>query len=183
MAINKIDQLPHKEKLMEKMQTFSQAYSFDAIIPISVLQQDGIDELLQQIDAYAQPGPHFFPDDMLTDQPERVIVGEIIREKMLQLLREEIPHGTGVMIEQMRQREQGKEILDIQAVILCEKASHKGIIIGKGGAMLKAIASAARVDIEEFLSVRVNLQCWVKVKEDWRNKEMIIRSLGFTQEQ
>ena len=126
----------------------------------------------------AQEGPHFFPNDTLTDQPEKVIVAEIIREKVLRNMRDEIPHGTAVVIERMRERN-GKDIMDIDATILCEKSSHKGMIIGKQGAMLKKIASQSREEIEGFLETRVNLQCWVKIREDWRNSEFSIRDLGF----
>ena len=148
------------------------------MIPVSAQTGEGVDELLTQVKGYLCEGPHFFPDDTLTDQPERVIVSEIVREKLLRNLRDEIPHGTAVSVEQMRERENA-DMMDIDVTIFCEKDSHKGMIIGKGGKMLKKIASESRADIERFLGIRVNLQCWVKVKDDWRNKEGIIRSFGY----
>ena len=152
-------------------------YDFEAVIPISVTEKSGLDTVMEELSAHTPEGPHYFPDDTLTDQPERVIAGEVIREKILRNMRDEIPHGTAVSIEKMREREEGG-ILDIEANIYCEKDSHKGMIIGKGGSMLKKIASEARADLEEFLDVKINLKCWVKVRDDWRNNENIIRSLG-----
>lgn len=180
LLVNKVDLLDKKETMLEKLSAFSQLYAFDEVIPISVLQQDGTDLLLAKLQDYAQPGPHFFPDDTLTDQPERVIVAEILREKLLLHLYDEVPHGTAVEIESMKERA-GGGLFDIQAVIVCEKASHKGMIIGKGGSMLKKVASDARADIERFLGCRVNLQCWVKIKEDWRNRERELRNYGFVE--
>lgn len=183
LAVNKIDTLDRKEQMMEKIQKFSEVFSFDHIVPISALERDGVNLLLDTVTVYAAEGPHFFDDDAFTDQPERVIVAEVIREKLLGNLREEIPHGVAVEIEQMRERGSGeKEIIDLSAVIYCEKTSHKGMIIGKHGAMLKKVASEARSDIEHFLGVQVNLQCWVKVKEDWRNREGMLREIGFRQQ-
>lgn len=178
LAINKIDTVPKKDLMMEKISAFSEAFPFDAVVPISATMGDGTDDLLEEIQKFAKEGPHYFPDDAMTDQPERVIMAEIIREKLLNNLNEEIPHGTAVTIEQMVERED-KELIDIQAVIYCEKDSHKGIIIGKQGAMLKKVASQARKEIESFLDIKINLQCWVKVKEDWRNRPGVIRNLGF----
>ncbi len=178
LAINKIDTIAKKDTMMEKIDTFSKRFPFSAVVPISALTGDGVEELLDELSFHAKEGPHYFPDDAMTDQPEQVIVSEIIREKLLNNLNEEIPHGTAVSIEQMRERE-GKNLLDIHAVIYCEKDSHKGIVIGKQGAMLKKVASQARLEIESFLDVKVNLQCWVKVKEDWRNRPGVIRDLGF----
>ena len=175
---NKIDLLEEKEQLLPKIAEFSSLLEFDQVVPISVQQGDGVQTLLSLLDQYAVEGPHFFPDDTLTDQPERVIVAETIREKILQHMREEIPHGVAVSVETMKMRED-QNLWDIHATILCEKASHKGMIIGKGGAMLKTIASEARADLESFLNARINLQCWVKVREDWRNQERVIRDLGF----
>ncbi len=180
-VLNKIDALEEKELLIPKMAALSEAYDFDQIVPVSALTGEGCDLLLDLLMAYGEPGPHFFPDDALTDQPERAICAEILREKILLNMQEEIPHGTAVTIEEMKER-QGPEdstIVDIQAVIYCERQSHKGMVIGKGGQMLKKIASAARADMEAFLSVKVNLQCWVKVKEDWRNEERMLRNFGF----
>ena len=178
LVINKIDTLQNKEDMVKKMVTISGMYDFEEIVPISVYQKDGTELLLKLIQDQAQEGPHFFPNDTLTDQPEKVIVAEIIREKVLRNMRDEIPHGTAVVIERMRERP-GKDIMDIDATILCEKSSHKGMIIGKQGSMLKKIASQSRQEIESFLETRVNLQCWVKIREDWRNSEFSIRDLGF----
>lgn len=178
LVINKIDILQNKEDMVKKMVALSEKYPFEQVVPISVREKDGTDLLLKLIQDQAQEGPHFFPSDTLTDQPEKVIAAEIIREKVLRNMRDEIPHGTAVVIERMRERA-GKDILDIDATILCEKASHKGMIIGKQGSMLKKIASQSRAEIEAFLDTRVNLQCWIKVREDWRNSEFSIRDLGF----
>ncbi|MDY4048202.1 GTPase Era [Negativibacillus massiliensis] len=178
LVINKIDTLQNKEDMVKKMVTISGMYDFEEVVPISVYQKDGTELLLKLIQDQAQEGPHFFPTDTLTDQPEKVIVAEIIREKVLRNMRDEIPHGTAVVIERMRERP-GKDIMDIDATILCEKSSHKGMIIGKQGSMLKKIASQSRQEIESFLETRVNLQCWVKIREDWRNSEFSIRDLGF----
>lgn len=178
LVINKIDTLTNKEDMVKKMVAISEMYPFEQVVPISVREKDGTDLLLSLIQEQAQEGPHFFPNDALTDQPEKVIAAEIIREKVLQNMCDEIPHGTAVVIERMRERPD-KEIMDIDATILCEKSSHKGMIIGKQGSMLKKIASQSREELENFLEVRVNLQCWVKVREDWRNSEFSIRDLGF----
>ena len=178
LVINKIDTLQNKADMVKKMVTISGMYDFEEVVPISVYQKDGTELLLKLIQDQAQEGPHFFPNDTLTDQPEKVIVAEIIREKVLRNMRDEIPHGTAVVIERMRERP-GKDIMDIDATILCEKSSHKGMIIGKQGSMLKKIASQSRQEIESFLETRVNLQCWVKIREDWRNSEFSIRDLGF----
>ena len=178
LVINKIDTLQNKEDMVKKMVTISGMYDFEEVVPTSVYQKDGTELLLKLIQDQAQEGPHFFPNDTLTDQPEKVIVAEIIREKVLRNMRDEIPHGTAVVIERMRERP-GKDIMDIDATILCEKSSHKGMIIGKQGSMLKKIASQSRQEIESFLETRVNLQCWVKIREDWRNSEFSIRDLGF----
>lgn len=180
LALNKIDTLDRKELMMEKIGKFSALFSFAEIIPISALQSDGVDILLEKVLHYAVEGPHFFDDDTFTDQPERVIVAEMIREKLLTNMRDEIPHGVAVEIEKMKDREKdGVDLIDLSAVIYCERSSHKGMIIGKNGAMLKKVASQARLDIENFLGCKVNLQCWVKVKEDWRNREGMMRQFGF----
>ncbi len=176
LVINKID-LVEKEDVLKRIDELKDLYDFNAIVPISVTENDGFEDLKNILFESTPDGPHYFPDDTLTDQPERVIVGEVIREKILLNMRDEIPHGTAVMIEKMRERE-SKDIIDIEAYIYCEKDSHKGMIIGKGGSMLKKIASEARNDLEEFLEAKINLKCWVKVKDDWRNNESIIRSLG-----
>lgn len=177
LAINKIDMLKDKTELMKKLAELSALYDFKAIVPVSAQSGDGLDALLDELKALSVESIHFFPDDTLTDQPERVLVAEIIREKMLRLLDKEIPHGTAVAIERMRERDDGS-IMDVEATIYCERESHKGIIIGKGGQMLKTISTYARQDIENFFDIKVNLQCWVKVKEDWRNREGIIHNFG-----
>ena len=177
LAINKIDMLKDKTELMKKLAELSALYDFKAIVPVSAQSGDGLDALLDELKALSVESIHFFPDDTLTDQPERVLVAEIIREKMLRLLDKEIPHGTAVAIERMRERDDGS-IMDVEAMIYCERESHKGIIIGKGGQMLKKISTYARQDIESFFDIKVNLQCWVKVKEDWRNREGIIHNFG-----
>lgn len=177
LAINKIDMLKDKTELMKKLAELSALYDFKAIVPVSAQSGDGLDALLDELKALSVESIHFFPDDTLTDQPERVLVAEIIREKMLRLLDKEIPHGTAVAIERMRERDDGS-IMDVEATIYCERESHKGIIIGKGGQMLKKISTYARQDIESFFDINVNLQCWVKVKEDWRNREGIIHNFG-----
>lgn len=177
LVINKIDLLDNKDSLIKRIEYLMELHSFDAVVPISALKADGIDGLFSELSSRAISSAHFFPEDTLTDQPERVIVAEIIREKILQNLYQEIPHGTAVVIEKMRERDE-KDIIDIDAMIYCEKASHKGMIIGKGGAVLKRIASSAREDIEAFLDVKVNLQCWIKVRDDWRNKESMIKNFG-----
>lgn len=175
-VINKIDLLRNKDDMMPKMAALGEAHDFKAIIPVSAMTGDGVEErLLALFIESAQQGPHFFPDDTLTDQPERVICAEIIREKVLMNMFEEIPHGIAVVIEEMKERPQ-KEIIDMQATIYCERSSHKGMVIGKNGTMLKAIASQARVDMEAFLDIKINLQCWVKVREDWRNEERMIKN-------
>lgn len=177
LAINKIDTVKDKTQLMARIAEMTKYYSFEAVVPVSAVKQDGLSELLSELEKMAFESPHFFPDDTLTDQPERVIAGEIIREKLLRLLDKEIPHGTAVSIEKMREREDS-DILDIEAIIYCEKESHKGIIIGKGGAMLKKVSTYARQDMEKFFGIKINLKCWVKVKEGWRNREGLIHNFG-----
>lgn len=177
LLINKIDTVENKEEILGRISMFTELCDFAAVVPASVINNDGIDILMSELEKFAVPSPHFFPEDALTDQPERVIVAEIIREKVLNLMRDEIPHGIAVSIDQMKERANG--IIDIDATLICERDSHKGMIIGKGGAMLKKIASLARVEAESFLDAKINLQCWVKVKNDWRNKEQIIKQFGF----
>ena len=179
-VINKIDLVKDKPQLMVKMKKLADAFPFEAIVPVSAREGDGLEDLLETLEGFAAPSPHFFDDDAFTDQPEKVIAGEIIREKLLRCLSDEIPHGTAVAVEKMREQERDDlDILDIDAVIYCERESHKGIIIGKGGRMLKQIASEARADLEDFFRIQVNLHCWVKVKEDWRNREGLLRSFGY----
>ena len=182
LVLNKIDLVKEKENIALKIAEYSELYSFKDIIPISVIEDDGIDIVWNEIKKYAVEGPHYFPDDSFTDQPERVLAGEIIREKILNLMHDEIPHGIAVTVEQMSERvnKNDEDILDISAVIYCERDSHKGMVIGKGGAMLKQIGKLAREDLESFFEIKVNLQCWVKVKEDWRNKEGLIRNFGLS---
>ena len=179
LVINKIDLYADKSVVAERIAELMALYPFDAVVPLSVAEKKGTDALILELTNYADEGAHYFPDDTLTDQPERVIAAEIIREKLLLFMQQEIPHGTAVIIEKMRERED-RPILDIEATIYCEKASHKGMIIGKGGQSLKRIASAARADLETFLDMKVNLQCWVKVREDWRNQESMIRNFGLS---
>ena len=177
LALNKIDTLPSKDMLLEKIAAFSELYDFDAVVPISALKGENIEQLKEELEKFAVEGPFFFPEDTLTDQPERVLVSEIIREKILKLLSQEVPHGVAVSIEKMRMRDES-DLMDIEAVIYCERESHKGIIIGKKGAMLKKISTLARADIERFFDCRVNLSTWVKVKEDWRNRQGLIHNFG-----
>ena len=177
LVLNKIDLVKNKEDLIPKMAALQKLYAFEEIIPVSAKNGNGMQELLNEIKNRAQESVHFFPDDTLTDQPERVLAAEMIREKMLRLLDREVPHGIAVAIEQMHERED-KPILDIEATIYCERESHKGIVIGKKGQMLKKISTYARQDMERFFDCKVNLQCWVKVKEGWRNREGLIHNFG-----
>ena len=178
LAINKIDTV-EKDKLLEVIAAYSQTGAFDAIIPISAKTGDGVDALLEECEKYAVEGPFLFPDDVTTDQPERQVMAEIIREKLLWCLEKEIPHGTAVEITTFTERENG--IIDIDATIYCEKASHKGIIIGKRGDMLKKISSMARTDCEKFMGTKVYLTTWVKVKENWRDSDFMVRNFGYTE--
>jgi len=175
LVINKIDTV-EKDVLLEVIALYAAAHSFDAIIPISAEEKDGLDILMEQLSRYAQEGPQLFPDGMTTDQPERQIVAEIVREKLLRNLDKEIPHGTAIEVTRFTERDNG--IIDLDVTIYCEKASHKGIIIGKGGAMLKRISSHARQDIETFMGTKVYMETWVKVKENWRDNMNYIRSFG-----
>ena len=179
LVINKIDLLDSKEQVMQRIDEFRRLYAFTSVIPISVLERDGVDVVVKELTELAEPGVHFFPEDTLTDQPERVLAAEMVREKILHLFRQEIPHGIAVSIETMKERKKSS-ILDIEAVIYCEKSSHKGMLIGKNGAMLKEIGTQARTDMERFFDTKINLQLWVKVREDWRNKESIIKSFGLS---
>ena len=181
LAINKIDRLGDKTKLLERISQFAALYDFAGIIPISAQKGEGVEQLVEKLCDMAEEGPHFFDEDTLTDQPERVIAAEIIREKMLRLLSDEVPHGTAVEIEKMRERPDGS-LMDIEATIYCEKESHKGIIIGKGGTMLKKIGTYARVDLEKFLDAKINLKLWVKVTPDWRNKAGGLKRFGYVEE-
>ena len=176
LLINKIDTV-EKSKLLEVIAVYSSAYDFDAVIPLSAKTGEGLAEILCEMDKYACDGPHLFPDDMITDQPERQICAELLREKLLKSLDKEIPHGTAVEINRFKERNDG--VVEIEATIYCEKESHKGIIIGKKGAMLKKIGALAREDMEKFLDAKVFLQTWVKVKDNWRDSESLLRNFGF----
>lgn len=178
LAINKIDTV-EKDKLLEVIAVYSAAGVFDAIIPISAKTGDGVEELLKECEKYAQEGPFLFPDDVTTDQPERQVMAEIIREKLLWCLDKEIPHGTAVEITTFSERDNG--IIDLDATIYCEKTSHKGIIIGKHGDMLKKISSLARTDCEKFMGTKVYLTTWVKVKENWRDSDFLVRNFGYSE--
>ncbi|MGX8691252.1 MAG: GTPase Era [Eubacteriales bacterium] len=178
LVINKIDTVAEKENLAVRIAELMQLHDFAAVVPTSAVKGEGVDEVIEELSNLAQESPHFFPDDALTDQPERVIAAEIIREKMLRLLDREVPHGIAVSIEQMHEREDGSGIVDIDATIYCEKESHKGIVIGKKGAMLKKISTYAREDMEKFFDCHINLQCWVKVREGWRDREGLIHNFG-----
>ena len=177
LAVNKTDTIKDKEVIMKKIIKLTEAYDFEAVVPVSALTGDNVDAVIEELEKLAYESVHFFPDDTLTDQPERVIAAELIREKMLLLLDKEIPHGVAVSIEKMRERPQS-DIMDVEATIYCEKESHKGIIIGKKGDMLKRISTKARIDMENFFGCKINLKCWVKVKEDWRNREGLIHNFG-----
>ncbi|MGN1457241.1 MAG: GTPase Era [Acutalibacteraceae bacterium] len=180
LAINKMDTLSDKSVIAKQISEISSMYEFSAVVPCSAQTNSGIDALKDELKALAQEGGHMFEEDTLTDQPERVIAAEIIREKLLRLLDREVPHGSAVFVERMKERPDNN-IIDIDATIYCERDSHKGIIIGKGGSMLKKIGTYARQDMEKFFDCKINLQIWVKVKEDWRNREAILRSLGYDQ--
>ena len=179
LVINKIDTV-EKDALLSVMAAYGAAYDFDAIIPISAEKRDGLEELMEQLSRYASEGPQLFPDGMTTDQPERQIAAEIVREKLLRNLDKEIPHGTAVEVTKFSERDSG--IIDLDVTIYCEKASHKGIIIGKNGAMLKRISTQAREDVERFMGTKVFLQTWVKVKENWRDNANYIRSFGYDEQ-
>ena len=166
LAINKIDMINDKEELLKRIVYLTSFYDFTAVVPVSATQGDHVDELIDELDKLAFESPHFFPDDTLTDQPE-----------ILRLMDKEIPHGIAVAVEKMRERDD-KDILDIDATIYCERDSHKGMVIGKNGAMLKKVSTYARQDLEKFFQIKVNLHCWVKVKEDWRNREGLIHNFG-----
>ena len=179
LAINKIDTIRDKSVLMEQITEYTNLFDFEAVVPISALDGNGVPLLVEELEKLCQPGGHFFAEDTLTDQPERVLAAEIVREKLLRLLDKEIPHGIAVVVERMREREDSSGITDIEATIYCERDSHKAIIIGKQGSMLKRVGSYARSDMEAFFDCKINLQLWVKVKEDWRNRENILHHLGY----
>ena len=180
LVLNKIDLLENKEDLIAVIAEYSKLFDFIDIVPVSVLEKDGLDIIMEDLEKNAVEGPHYFPDDKFTDQPEKVIMAETIREKALNNLNDEVPHGIAVTIEHLNERENrnGEAILDVTATIYCERESHKGILIGKGGSMLRKIGQEARADLEDFFQIKVNLQCWVKVKEGWRNREGMIKNFG-----
>lgn len=177
-VINKVDLLDNFAALEARKKQLEEFGCFDHIVTISAKDGTGCDELFAMLKPYGNEGPHYFDDDAFTDMPEKELVAELVREKALLFLREEVPHGIAVVVERFKERPD-KDLIDIDVDIYCERKSHKGMIIGKGGQMLKKIASAARMDIEELLGVKVNLQCWVKVREDWRDNEQQLNSLGF----
>lgn len=180
LVINKIDTVADKSTLLKCIDAWRQVYPFESILPVSALNGEGVALLTQELDRYALPSPHFFPADTTSDQPDRILAAELLREQMLLQLREEIPHGVAVVVEQFEEVETDRgAMLEIDANIFCERETHKGIIIGKRGAMLKAIASAARQEMEALFDTHVDLQCWVKVKEDWRNRQGLLNSFGY----
>ena len=180
LVINKVDTLEHKEALLEVISVYQQAHDFNAVVPISAKNKEGVEELLSLLEHYLAEGPQLFPEDMVTDQPERQVMAEILREKLLLCLDKEIPHGTAVEITKFSERDD--EVIECDATIYCEKNSHKGIIIGKGGAMLKKVSSSARRDMEKFMGTKVFLQTWVKVKENWRDNPAAIQNFGYKAE-
>ncbi len=181
LVINKVDKLTN-EKLMKIVTMYDDKKIFDEIIPVSALKGTNKNRVVEVIKKYLTYGPQFFPEDMITDQPERVLISEIIREKILHYTEEEIPHGTMVQIESIKKRED-KELVDIAAVIYCERENHKSMIIGKGGRKIKGIGSSARKELEEKLGMKVNLEIWVKVKANWRDNENYIRNFGFNEKE
>lgn len=180
LVINKLDTLDNKDKMLEYIDTYRKVYDFAEIVPASALRGENTDVIIDLIFKYLPYGPMFYDEDTITDQPERQIVAELIREKALHCLNEEIPHGIAVSIEKMKAR---KKVMDIEATIICERDSHKGIIIGKQGSMLKKIGSTARYEIEQMLECKVNLQLWVKVKKDWRDSDFLIKNFGYREDE
>ncbi len=179
LVINKIDTVPNKEALLEVIAAYSAAHNFDAIVPVSAMTKDGLEELMAVLEKYAQPGPQLFPDGQTTDQPERQVVAEILREKLLRNLDKEVPHGVAIDVTRFIERDDG--VIEMDATIFCEKSSHKGIIIGKGGETLKRISTHAREDMERFMGTKVYLQTWVKVKENWRDNLNYVRNFGYNE--
>ena len=180
LSINKIDALEQKDKLLEVIQVYSREHNFDAVVPVSAREGQGVEELLNVLEAYLPEGPQLFPGGMTSDQPERQMMAEILREKLLLLLDKEIPHGTAVEITRFVERDD--EVVEVEATIYCEKNSHKGIIIGKGGGMLKKASTLARRDMEKFMGTKVFLKTWVKVKENWRDNPAAIQNFGYVKE-
>lgn len=180
LVINKVDLLPDKERLFEIISLYTSLYGFEAVIPLSAKTGNGVDIFIDELMKFSKPSPHYFDDDDFTDQPEKVMVAEMIREKLLRMLSKEVPHGIAVDLERFFEKDtsDGEPILTVEATVYCEKDSHKGIIIGKKGAMLKKIGTAARHDIEEFFGIRASVKLWVKVKENWRNRQGLIHTFG-----
>lgn len=180
LVINKIDLLENKEELLKMIIRYNEQFPFETVIPLSAKSGDGVDRMLGELNKFAKVSPHYFPDDDVTDQPEKVMVAEMIREKLLITLDKEVPHGIAIDLERFVERDTvaGEPIVEIEATVICEKESHKGIIIGKGGAVLKKIGQMARRDIEAFFGIKVNIKLWVKVKEDWRNRQGLIHTFG-----
>lgn len=182
LVINKIDTVAKKEELLRFIDTYREVYEFEEIIPASALRGDNVEDIIDSIFKYLPFGPMFFDEDTVTDQPQRQIAAEMIREKALQALEDEVPHGIAVTIERMKQRK-GQRIMDIEASIICERESHKGIIIGKNGAMLKKIGTNARFEIERLVEEKVNLKLWVKVRKNWRDSDLLLKNFGYKEEQ
>ncbi len=180
LVINKIDLLPEKEQLLNMITAYTRAFDFETVVPLSAKTGDGVDALVKELREFSKESPHYFPEDDVTDQPEKVMVAEMIREKLLLTLQKEVPHGIAVDLERFVERDtqNGEPIVEVEATIICEKDSHKGIIIGKNGAMLKRIGIMARKDIEAFFGIRATVKLWVKVKEDWRNRQGLIHTFG-----
>lgn len=179
LVLNKTDLISDQSSMLSRVASLSRIYPFAAVIPLSALTGDKVQLLKEELKALLPEGPAFFPEDTLTDQPERTLAAEFIREKLLYALDDELPHGIGVVVEQMKERDTG-DLIDIDATIYCERDSHKGMVIGKQGAVLKRVGTLARKDMEEFLDCRVNLKLWVKVKADWRNREGVLHEMGYT---
>ena len=180
LVVNKTD-LVKEEEILKAIDTYKEVYDFAEIVPVSALRNRNTDELMSAIFQYLEEGPQYYDEDTITEQPERAIVAEMIREKALRSLDKEVPHGIAVVIDRMKDRQDGR-IVDIDATIICERDSHKGIIIGKQGAMLKKIGTQARMDMEKLLDTKVNLKLWVKVKKDWRDSEFLLKNYGYQQE-
>lgn len=180
LVINKIDLLAAKEELLDLIIKYTRHFNFEAVVPLSAKTGDGVEALLAELEKFSKPSPHYFPDDDVTDQPEKLMVAEMIREKLLRTLDKEVPHGVAIDLERFVERDtaSGEPIVEVEATVICEKESHKGIIIGKNGAMLKKIGTLARRDIEKFFGIRANVKLWVKVKEDWRNRAGLIHTFG-----
>lgn len=180
LVINKIDLLAAKEELLDLIIKYTRHFNFEAVVPLSAKTGDGVEALLAELEKFSKPSPHYFPDDDVTDQPEKLMVAEMIREKLLRTLDKEVPHGVAIDFERFVERDtaSGEPIVEVEATVICERESHKGIIIGKNGAMLKKIGTLARRDIEKFFGIRANVKLWVKVKEDWRNRAGLIHTFG-----